>query len=139
MQEIEFDAEGRKSKWWGYGDYYCISPHGTKIYLPYECEPPHGDSFHHLIINSKSIRGYVWCGYFLWSECGRYFTCDWFEGMRSYQKTRATIVVAPEELIYRIVLDPAYSEVHSTLREAPQRELWKILLSKEGLPWKKFC
>jgi hypothetical protein len=139
MQKIEFDTEERRSKWWGYGDYYCVSPQGTKIFLPYESEPPHGDSYHNLIINSKSIRGYTWSGYFLWSECGSYFTCDWLEGMRSHHITRATIVVAPEKLVYRIVLNPTYSELHSILCEKSERELWEILLSKEGAPWEKFC
>jgi len=145
MQEIEF--EDRSSKWWGYGDYYCVSPNGTKILLPYKSEPPHGDSYHNLIINSKTLKGYIWCGYFLWSECGKYFTCDWLEGMGGHrdgatwvftQISRATIVVAPEELLYRVVLNPTYSEMHSILREKNQKHLWKILLNEGNSSWEEF-
>jgi hypothetical protein len=56
MTEIEFEADGR-SKWWGYGDFYCDTPNtGPRILLPYQGEPAHGDSYHKLIIDSKTVR-----------------------------------------------------------------------------------
>jgi hypothetical protein len=147
MEEIKF-KDGRESSWWGYGDYFCTSPAcEIKILLPYKSEPPHGDSYHNLIINSKTIRGYIWSGYFLWSKCGNYLTCHWLEGMKGYfegkvwhtsQIQRATIVVSPTKLQYRIVIEPSYKELNLLRREGAEDELWNILLDPDGSPWEDF-
>jgi len=82
MQELVFEPGGRRATWWGRGDYVCPIPGDSRqILLPYHGEPAHGDSYHRLIIDGRTIKGAVWSGYFLWSACGRYFTCDWLEGM----------------------------------------------------------
>jgi hypothetical protein len=148
MTEIEFEADGRRSKWWGYGDFYCdVSSVGPRILLPYQGEPAHGDSYHKLIIDSKTIRGYVWSGYFLWSKCGRFFTWDWLEGMGGHrqgatwvftQVLRATIIVEPRELRYRVVLAPSRDEVHKILLEDGEDTLWEVLLSAKDDDWKAF-
>jgi hypothetical protein len=147
MTEIEFEADGR-SKWWGYGDFYCDTPNtGPRILLPYQGEPAHGDSYHKLIIDSKTVRGYVWSGYFLWSKCGRFFTCDWLEGMGGHrqgatwaftQVLRATIIVEPRALRYRVLLDPTCDEVHKILLEDGEDALWEVLLSAKGDNWEAF-
>jgi hypothetical protein len=148
MEEIEFQENGRVSKWWGYSSYYCDPPKGgSRIYLPYAGEPPHGDSYHKLIIDSKTIRGYVWSNYFVWSKCGRYFTCDWLEGMKGYYRgntwvptdvLRATIVADTQLLRYRIVLEPSYVELHESLTEGKEDKLWGILLDPNGAKWENF-
>jgi hypothetical protein len=148
MTEIKFEADGRRSKWWGYGDYYCdASNGGPRILLPYHGEPPHGASYHELIIDSKTIRGYVWSGYFLWSKCRRFFTCDWLEGMGGYyqgktwvltQVLRATIIVEPRELRYRVLLAPTYDEVNKILLEKGEDALWEVLLNADEENWEAF-
>ena len=148
MMPIEFEADGRRSKWWWYGDFYCdASDVGPRILLPYHGEPAHGDSYHQLIIDSRTIRGYVWSGYFLWSTCRRFFTCDWLEGMAGHregetwrftQVLRATIVVEPRELRYRVVLDPARDELHKILLEDGDDALWEVLLNAGDDNWEAF-
>lgn len=164
MTEIEFEADGRRSKWWGYGNFYCDASNvGPRILLPYQGEPAHGDSYHKLIVDSKTIRGYVWSGYFLWSKCRRFFTCDWLEGMGGHydsvtspklpswlslrppkkiwvftQVLRATIIVEPRELRYRVLLDPGRDEVHKILPEHREDALWDVLLSGEDDNWEAF-
>lgn len=143
MQELQFETDGRKARWWGYGDFYCASPAGTRILLPYQSEPPHGDSYHRLLIGSKTIRGYVWSGYLRWSPCGRYFTCDWLEDLGGHregatwvltQTLRATLVVAPEELRFRVVLEPEYGDLH----RLDEQQLWEVLLREEISLWEEF-
>jgi hypothetical protein len=148
MKEMEFEDDGRMSKWWGYGDYFCDCSHaGPRIFLPYQGEPAHGDSYHTLIINSKTIRGYIWSGYFLWSKDRRFFTCDWLEGMAGHyqgnawvftQELRATIVVNPHGLRYRVVLDRTRDEIHKTLRECGKDAVWEVLLDAQGRDWEVF-
>lgn len=164
MKEIEFDADGRRSKWWGRDDFYCDSSNsGPRILLPYQGEPAHGDSYHKLIIDSKTIRGYVWSGYFLWSKCRRFFTCDWLEGMGGHyervasptrwfwltlriprqtwvftQVLRATIIVEPRELRYRVLLDPPRDDVQKILLEDGEDALWEVLLSVKDDNWEAF-
>ncbi len=147
-KEIKFDAGQRKSDWWGHDNYYCVSQNGTKILLPYIGEPPHGDSYHRLIIQGKTIRGYIWSCHFLWSECGNYFTCDWLEGMDGHyeastyvlnQVLRATIVVAPEKLLYRVILKPHYTELHNLVDTNKEQQLWTILLAEDGPSWESFA
>lgn len=149
MREIEF-KDGSRSDYWGYGDFYLYSKLSkTKILLPYKSEPPHGDSYHQLIINEKTIRGYIWCGYLLWSKCGNYFTCDWLEGMKGYfnenkvwhstQVQRATILVSPEELKYKIVLKPNSGDLHKMLKRHCVDDVWETLLNKSEIPWEDFC
>lgn len=147
MKEIEF-VDGRNSEWWGYGDYFCFAPNSrTKILLPYKGEPPFGDSYHKLIVDSKTIRGYIWCGYLLWSKCGNFFTCDWLEGMKGQyienvwhptQILRATIVVSPVELQYRVVVEPSYLELGVLRREGRDKELWDFLLNSKEPAWEQF-
>src|SRR5690606_39671121 len=106
MQELQFETDGRKARWWGYGDFYCVSPAGTRILLPYQSEPPHGDSYHRLLIGSKTIRGYVWSGYLRWSPCGRYFTCDWLEDLGGHRSEEHTSELqSRENLVCRLLLE----------------------------------
>lgn len=103
MKEIEFEADGRNAKWWGHDDFYCDTSNiGPRVLLPYQGEPAHGDSFHRLIIDSKTIRGYVWSGYFLWSKTRRFFTCDWLEGMGGVMNGALRVVLGRGcQLVFR--------------------------------------
>ena len=148
MKKIEFEVDGRISAHWAYGDFYFDVPNSEiKILLPYSGEPPHGDSFHRIIINARTTRGFAWSGYLLWSPCGNFFTCDWLEGMgRHYengiwvfsQELRATIIVEPRQLRYRIVLSPSRNELHEILDEHGQDRLWQTLLNTEDIKWEDF-
>jgi len=148
MTEIEFEADGRRSRWWGHGDFYCdAAAGGPRILLPYHDEPAHGDSYHRLIIDARTIRGFVWSGYFLWSKCGRFFTCDWLEGMDGHrqgsswiftQVLRATVVVEPRAMRYRVLLDPARDEVHRIGLEDGEDALWNVLLNASDDHWEPF-
>lgn len=145
---IEFEADGRKSKWWGHGDYYCDAPgDGPRILLPFQGEPPHGDSYHQLIIDSKTIRGYVWSGYLLWSTSGQFFTCDWLEGMGGHyegdtwcftQVLRATIIVEPREMRYRVLPGPARAHLHDLADKDAEDALWDALLNADTGDWEAF-
>lgn len=148
MTKIEFEEDGRLSTHWSYGDFYCDVPNSEiKILLPYSGEPPHGDSFHRIIINAKTTRGFAWSGYLLWSPCSNFFTCDWLEGMgRHYengiwvfsQELRATIIVEPKQLRYRIVLSPSRNELYEILDKHGQDRLWQTLLNTEDTKWEDF-
>lgn len=148
MEEIKFGESGRQADWWGYGDYFCTAPEtGRRIQLPYAGEPPHGDSYHNLFIESKTIRGYVWSGYLLWSACGRYFTCDWLEGMAGHfqgrvwystQVTRATVVIDTALLRFKVLLTPSYRELREVLRNEGEEQLWNTLFGTSGKGWEDF-
>jgi len=147
MEEIKF-SDGRTSEWWGYNDYFCFDPNfDKKILLPYKGETAFGDSYHNLIIDSKTISGYIWSGYLLWSKCGNYFTCDWCEGMKgefvnnvwhSTQIQRATIVVSPKKLKYRIVVRPSHEELDALRREGKENDFWDYLIKPKWRIWKNF-
>ena len=145
MREIEFETGDRKSKPWGYGDYYCIAPNGgPTIVLPYAGEPRLGDSYHYLLIESRTIRGYLWSSTIRWSQCGRYFTCDWLEGMHGHyeggvyhfdEEPRATVVIDTQLLKYRVLLYPTTDELHPFFAENKDDELWDILLDPNNRGW----
>lgn len=60
--------------WAGMGDYELISPDGKYILqIPYEGEPPHGDSYHRVVINERVLGFHAWGGMFTFSACSRYF------------------------------------------------------------------
>jgi len=78
-RHIEFSDDG-KSTWAGMGDYILISPnHAHRIELQYAGEPPHGDSYHHGIIDSQPFSGYIWGCSFAFSSCSHYFVTSWMK------------------------------------------------------------
>ena len=64
----------------------------------------------------------------------------YFEGKvwHTSQIQRATIVVSPTKLQYRIVIEPSYKELNLLRREGAEDELWNILLDPDGSPWEDF-
>lgn len=129
MTTLTFDTNSRKANYWAYGDYYCVSKSGTEIFLPYAGEPPHGDSYHKLIINNKTVERCLWCGLFVWSPTGSYFACN-YDGI----KTRNIIVVDVDKLKYRIVETPKYEEIHAILKH-DENEFWDTLLETDVQSW----
>jgi len=149
MRKIDFDLDGRRATSWGRDDHYCTSALiNSPICLFYAGEPPHGDSYHELIIDSKTIRGFIWSGYLLWSPCGRYFTCDWLEGMGGYrdgaawcftQTLRGTIVVEPKHLRYRVLHYRTSIQDGDGSDDNAEEALWKVLLDPSRGSWENFA
>ena len=76
-KDIKFTDDG-KAIWASMGDYNLISPnHAHRIELQYMGEPPHGDSYHHGIIDGQPFPGYLWGCNFAFSSCSRYFVSSW--------------------------------------------------------------
>ena len=89
METIRFAADG-SSRWAGMGDYRLVSPNGKHtLSVRYAGEPPHGDSFHELLVDGRKFPGWVWGDYFAFSETSRYFVASWMA--QKYE--RRTIVI----------------------------------------------
>ncbi len=59
--------------WAGMGNFILNSPDkSVRAELFYVGEPPHGDSYHSVIINSKQFLGWAWGCLFAFSQDSRY-------------------------------------------------------------------
>lgn len=54
------------------------------------------------------------------------------------QVLRATIIVEPRELRYRVLLAPTYDEVNKILLEKGEDALWEVLLNADEENWEAF-
>lgn len=71
----------------GMGDFALLTPDGQhRIDLPYCGDPPHGDSFHTIILDCTSVPGYAWGCNFACSADSRFLCLSWME-MRYDRKT----------------------------------------------------
>ena len=77
MEKLKLPSDGT-CEWAGMGNYNLKSPDGSQnIDLIYVGEPPHGDSYHHLIVNGKRAPGFAWGCLFAFSENSRYLVLSW--------------------------------------------------------------
>ena len=104
IPETRFANDGN-AKWAGMGDYILVSPDGShRIELIYESEPPHGDSYHHGIIDGCPFPGYLWGCMFAFSTCSRYFVFSWMSKLFE----RLTVAVDLQEKCYFVLPDYLY-------------------------------
>ncbi len=102
MEDLVFSSDG-KSKWAGMGDYRLISPNRRlSLELKYESEPPHGDSYHRLIIEGKTFPGFIWGCMFAFSSDSRHLVCSWMS--RLFE--RRTVVIDLRDSRYFVL--PGY-------------------------------
>jgi hypothetical protein len=83
--------------WFGYDDFKIHSPDGkVVVLLSYAGEPPHGDSYHQILVNGTRVPGLAWAGTFAWSPCSRYFVVEWMKV--KYERKIAVVDVYAERL-----------------------------------------
>ncbi len=59
-------------------DIELITPDGLhRIQLPYEGEPPHGDSYHAIWIDGVRVPGHAWGGQFACTADSRFLAMSW--------------------------------------------------------------
>jgi hypothetical protein len=76
-QKLRFPVNGG-SLWAGMGDFELESPNGEHlVLLSYEGEPPHGDSYHRVLIDGRSFPGYAWGCRFAFTADSRYLAFSW--------------------------------------------------------------
>jgi hypothetical protein len=74
---VQFTEDG-VAQWAGYADLSLVSPDGRRVVdLPYEGEPPHGDSYHSASVGGVALPGLFWGGMFAFSGSSRYFVGSW--------------------------------------------------------------
>ena len=79
LEVIEARRDG-ESFWAAYSSFLFLSPdRSQRVKAEYVGEPPHGDSYHQLIVNERKLPGFAWGGSFAWSADSRYFCCAWME------------------------------------------------------------
>ena len=117
-ERIQF-TESKLHQWAGMGDFILFSPDGKHVVeLPYEGEPPHGDSYHRVAIDGRTYPGYAWGCMFAFSPCSRYFA---FSAMPRKFERRTAIVDLHAQ---RYFILPVYL-YRFTLR-------WPTMLGEEG-------
>lgn len=76
--------------WAGMGNYRLVSPDAQHVVdLPYKGEPPHGDSYHQVLINRREFPGFAWGGLFASTSDSRYLAFSWMAQLFE----RKTVVV----------------------------------------------
>lgn len=104
FQELRFPSNGG-SLWAGMGDFRLISPDGNHVVLlPYEGEPPHGDSFHRVSIDQRIVPGYAWGCMFAFTADSRYLTFSWMPHLYD----RRTMVVDVIERAFFVLPEYIY-------------------------------
>jgi len=87
--KLQFAANGR-SKPAGMGDFLLVSPDGAhQIELVYEGEPPHGDSYHRVVVNGAAFPGYAWGCNFAFCPSSSHAVFSWMSKLVE----RRTVVV----------------------------------------------
>lgn len=105
MKVLKLPNDGT-GEWAGMGDYCLLSPDGkNSIEIPYVSEPPHGDSYHKLIVNGKSFPGFAWGCIFAFSTNSRYLICSWM----SKKYDRKTIVIDCLEFKFFVLPEYIYN------------------------------
>ena len=98
-EEVWIDNDNH-SYWLGQIDYKIeLSQSKTVLELKYIGEPPHGDSYHKLLINSKQVDGYFWGCNFIFPEKQRYVLCSWMKILFE----RKTILIDINNMRYSIL------------------------------------
>ncbi|WP_084304850.1 hypothetical protein [Phytopseudomonas flavescens] len=96
-------SPGQLLAWAGMGNYLLLSPDARhEVELIYLGEPPHGDSYHRVIIDGHALPGFAWGDWFSMSACSRYLSMSWMPAC--YE--RHTLLV--DMLGYRYTRLPAY-------------------------------
>lgn len=86
---IEFTANGL-SHWAGMGDYRLVSPDKRlEVFIRYFGEPPHGDSYHELMVGGAKLPGFVWGCNFAFTADSQILAASWMSKL--YE--RKTIVI----------------------------------------------
>jgi hypothetical protein len=99
MENIYMPSDGTPI-WFGYGHGLLFSPNSlNKITLKYIGEPPHGDSYHTILINEHKFPGYAWGCMFSFSQDSRYFSLSWMEKLFD----RKTIIIDCENMSYTVL------------------------------------
>jgi hypothetical protein len=76
MEVIRFQDDGA-SRWLGTQDFHVISPDGNhKLTMRYAGEPPHGDSYHELTADERTVPGWFWGNDVAFGK-SRYFIGSW--------------------------------------------------------------
>jgi len=71
-------ADG-SSRWAGMADIELVMPDSRPIHLRYEGEPPRGDSYHSIWIDSVRAPGYAWGCQFACTADSRFLAMSWME------------------------------------------------------------
>lgn len=89
-----------RSHWAGMGDFVLIPPDSSyDVTLRYEGEPPHGDSFHTVVISGRKLPGEAWGCMFAISACSGFIAFSWMA--RRFE--RRTIVVDAKQQRYFVL------------------------------------
>jgi hypothetical protein len=100
-QKITLPVDGA-SRWAGMANYVLTSPNGHyEVVLPYAGEPPHGDSYHELLIDGVKLPGLVWGCNFAFSADSRFLAASWM----AERYERRTIVVDVQQRRYAVLPD----------------------------------
>jgi len=87
--QVQFTTDGM-SQPAGMGDFLLLSPDGThQIEIIYEGEPPHGDSYHRVVIDGVVFPGYAWGCNFAFSQSSTLAVFSWMSKLLE----RRTVVV----------------------------------------------
>lgn len=104
LEEVRFDADGR-ARWAGMGDLQLISPDGKHhVEIRYAGEPPHGDSYHRVVVDGRVFPGFAWGCMFAFSSCSRYVAFSWMSRMFE----RHTVVADMSEAQYAVLPEYIY-------------------------------
>lgn len=81
FEEKIFPQDG-SALWAGMGNYRLVSANRIhQIQLTYIGEPPHGDSYHQIVIDEHSFPGHVWGCMFALSHDYRYLVFSWMPAL----------------------------------------------------------
>ena len=79
VMTCQLSVEG-SALWAGMADIELITPDGRhQIYLGFEGEPPHGDSYHSIWFNNVQAPGYAWGCLFACTPDSRFLAMSWME------------------------------------------------------------
>jgi hypothetical protein len=79
VEVLQLAADG-SAVWAGMSDLELITPDGRhRVRLPYDGEPPHGDSCHRIEIDGVPAPGYAWGCHFACTPDSRLIAMSWME------------------------------------------------------------
>jgi hypothetical protein len=77
IRRVQFTEDG-VAQWAGMANLCLVSPDGRRVVdMPYQGEPPHGDSYHSARYGGLALPGLFWGCMFAFSASSRYFVGSW--------------------------------------------------------------
>jgi hypothetical protein len=133
MATREFAPANGALAWFGYTDYEFVGPDGSSVIsLPYDHEPPRGDSLHKVRFSSRELPGFAWGTGLAWSPCGRFVLFEYSSDRRELSRATAVLDLLKGRICAPVLLMRVSRFVYpDVFVRTDDREALAYTLSKE--------